>query len=169
MPMFWSKKSKSEKNYEQASSSKGSSAKGAVAKPAYKGALPAGRHGKKAAPIFAGMQAAKGVEQTNKAVAAPKIVSGSSSDAASVIIRPHITEKTGLLSQSGVYTFQISENATKSSVAKAMAALYKVTPIRVAMINLPDKKVFVRGKRGVVSGIRKAMVTVKEGEKIDFV
>jgi large subunit ribosomal protein L23 len=165
MPMFWSKKSKSEKNYEQASSSKGSSAKGAVAKPAYKGARQ-----KKAAPMFAGMQAAKGVEQTNKAVAAPKIVSRAALlNAASVIIRPHITEKSGLLSQSGVYTFQISENATKSSVAKAMAALYKVTPIRVAMINLPDKKVFVRGKRGVVSGIRKAMVTVKEGEKIDFV
>ena len=162
MPMFWSKKSKSEKNYEQASSSKGSSAKGAVAKPAYKGA-------KKAAPMFAGMQAAKGVEQTNKAVAAPKIVPGNSSNAASIIIRPHITEKSGLLSQSGVYTFQISENATKSSVAKAMAALYNVTPVRVAMINLPAKKVFVRGKRGVVSGIRKAMVTVKSGEKIDFV
>lgn len=162
MPMFWSKKSKSEKNYEQASASKGSSAKSAVAKPAYKGA-------KKAAPAFAGVQAAKGVEQTTKAVRAPKLAAGSSSSAASVIIRPHVTEKSGLLSQGGIYTFQVAKSANADSIAKAVVALYKVTPVRVAMINLPSKRVFVRGKRGVVSGIRKALVTLKKGDKIDFV
>ena len=146
--MFWSKKSKSEKNYEQAALPAKDANKSKVEKPAVSKAAVA--------------------KPVAKAIT-PSVLGGGASDAASVIIRPHVTEKSGLLSQSGVYTFQISKNATKSSVAKAMAALYKVTPIRVAMINLPDKKVFVRGKRGVVSGIRKAMVTVKEGEKIDFV
>jgi len=85
------------------------------------------------------------------------------------IIRPRITEKSGLLSQSGVYTFEVSDNATKSEVTKAIKKLYKVTPVKVAIINLPMKNVFVRGKRGTVSGVKKALVTVKKGEKIDFI
>ena len=85
------------------------------------------------------------------------------------IIRPHITEKSGLLSQNGVYTFVITTKATKDSVGKAIKTLYKVTPVKIALMNNPAKKVFVRGKKGSVPGIRKAVVTVKKGEKIDFV
>ncbi len=88
---------------------------------------------------------------------------------ASAIIRPHITEKSGLLSQGGVYTFVISTKANKDSVAKAIKTLYKVTPVKIALLNNPSKRVFVRGKRGTVTGIRKAVVTVKKGDKIDFV
>lgn len=86
-----------------------------------------------------------------------------------IIIRPRITEKSGLLSQAGVYTFEVSKDATKPQITKAIKKLYKVTPVKVAVVNLPTKNVFVRGKRGTVSGIRKALVTVKKGEKIDFI
>ena len=85
------------------------------------------------------------------------------------IMRPRVTEKSGLLSQSGIYTFEVTANANTSTVAQAVKALYKVTPVKVAIINTPAKNVFVRGRRGVVSGIRKALVTLKKGEKIDFV
>ena len=88
---------------------------------------------------------------------------------AEVIIRPRITEKSGLLSQANKYTFEVTKNANKVTVARAVASLYKVTPMKVSMINLPAKNVFVRGKRGVVAGIRKAVVTLKKGDKIDFV
>lgn len=86
-----------------------------------------------------------------------------------IIIRPRITEKSGLLSQSGVYTFEVEKGATKPQVAKVIKKLYKVTPVKVAIINLPAKNVFVRGKKGTVSGVSKALVTVKKGEKIDFI
>jgi large subunit ribosomal protein L23 len=100
----------------------------------------------------------------------PAVVLNSVSiSASSAIIRPHITEKSGLLSQGGVYTFQISSGANKDSVAKAIKTLYKVTPVKVAITNNPAKRVFVRGKRGVVPGVRKAVVTLKKGDKIDFV
>lgn len=85
------------------------------------------------------------------------------------IIRPRITEKSGLLAQSGVYTFEVTGNATKANIAKAIAKLYKVTPVKVAIVNLPLRNVFVRGKKGTVSGVKKAMITVKKGEKIDFI
>ena len=117
----------------------------------------------------------------NAAVTSPAVISksdpkqalvvpvGTFSSATDVIIRPRVTEKSGLLSQIGIYTFQVRTDATKQSVAKAISALYKVTPVKVAVLNMPAKKVFVRGKRGVVAGMRKAVVTVRKGDKIDFV
>lgn len=100
---------------------------------------------------------------------APTMPKGSLGSVADAIIRPRVTEKSGLLSQSNVYTFEVTKSANKASVAKAITALYKVVPQRIAIINLPAKNVFVKGRKGVVSGIKKAMITVKKGEKIDFV
>lgn len=101
---------------------------------------------------------------------ATKVVAPVVADSASLaIVRPRITEKSGILSQGGVYTFEIANNANKDAVAKAMNALYKVKPVKVAIVNLPSKNVFVRGKKGTVSGIRKAVVTLKKGDKIDFI
>jgi large subunit ribosomal protein L23 len=95
--------------------------------------------------------------------------SGSFGIATEAIIRPRITEKSGLLSQIGVYTFEVGRGANKQSIAKAVKALYKVTPVKVAVLNAPAKKVFLRGKKGTVAGFRKALVTLKAGDKIDFV
>ena len=104
------------------------------------------------------------------AVTAPVLVPNvANTSAASVVIRPHITEKSGLLSQNGVYTFQITTRANKAAVAKAMKALYKVIPVKIAITNNPAKNVFIRGKKGTVPGVRKAVVTLKKGDKIDFV
>lgn len=84
------------------------------------------------------------------------------------IIRPHITEKSGIQSQNGVYTFQVTKNANKDQVAKAIKSLYKVMPVRIGIVNVAIKNVFVRGKRGTVPGMKKALVTLKKGDKIDF-
>jgi large subunit ribosomal protein L23 len=108
-------------------------------------------------------------QSKTKEVAVPTLRAGADSNAASVIIRPRVTEKSGLLSQGGVYTFEVARSANKHAVSKAVTALYKVTPVKVAMINTPVKNVFVKGRRGTVAGIRKAIVTVRKGEKIDFV
>ncbi len=88
---------------------------------------------------------------------------------ASVILRPRVTEKSGILSQMNVYTFEVATHSNKDSISKAVQALYKVSPTKIAIINLPSKRVIVRGKRGTVSGIKKALVTLKKGDKIDFV
>lgn len=87
-----------------------------------------------------------------------------------MIIRPRITEKSGIMSETNnVYTFEIEKNATKHDVTHAVKSLYKVTPKTVRIVNLPAKKVFVRGKRGVKSAVKKAMVYLKKGDKIEFV
>lgn len=102
-------------------------------------------------------------------VVVPKLQSEIDSSSASVIIRPRITEKSGVMSQDGVYTFEISKNSNKAMVRKAVVTLYKVHSTKVSIVNTPAKAVFVRGRKGTVSGIKKAIVTVKKGEKIDFV
>ena len=107
--------------------------------------------------------------KATKAVAIAPVVAGIRASVTDVILRPRITEKSGMLSQGGVYTFEIAKTANKNVVAKAIVALYKVTPVKITVINTPAKKIFMRGRRGVVSGVRKAIVTLKKGDKIDFV
>ena len=87
-----------------------------------------------------------------------------------IIKKPRITEKSGLKAEmAGVYTFEITDKANKKSVAKAVKELYKVTPVKVNITNLPAKKIFARGKLGRKSGVRKAVVYLKSGDKIEFV
>ena len=86
-----------------------------------------------------------------------------------IIIRPRITEKSGLMSESaGVYTFEVRSNATKPMISVAIKGLYKVTPVKVRVINLPAKRVFVRGKRGTSNAVKKALVYLKKGDKIEL-
>ena len=85
------------------------------------------------------------------------------------ILRPRITEKTGIMNETqNVYSFEVTQESTKHSIEKEIEALYKVTPVKVRMINLPAKRVFVRGKNGSKSAIKKALVYLKKGDKIDF-
>lgn len=85
------------------------------------------------------------------------------------LVRPHITEKAAILAEKGTYVFEVSRDTNKIEIAKVIKALYNVTPVRVNIVNLPDTNVFVRNKRGVKSGVRKALVTLKKGETIEIV
>jgi large subunit ribosomal protein L23 len=126
---------------------------------------------KKEKVVKAAAKAPKAVKSPSKAVAvAGSTSSGTSAfNSSAVILRPRITEKSGVLSQGGVYTFEVTLSANKNSVASAIKSLYKVTPVKVAILNNPAKNVFVRGRHGVVAGVRKALVTLKKGDKIEFV
>ncbi len=87
-----------------------------------------------------------------------------------IIKKPRITEKSGLQAEGlNVYTFEVMPKANKKSIAKAVTEIYKVTPEKVNIINLPAKKVFTRGKKGMKSGVKKAIVYLKKGDKIEFV
>jgi large subunit ribosomal protein L23 len=87
-----------------------------------------------------------------------------------IIKKPRITEKSGLQAEnSGVYTFEVTAKANKKNIAKAVKEIYKVTPVKVNITNLPAKVVFTRGKSGRKSGVKKALVYLKKGDKIEFV
>lgn len=86
-----------------------------------------------------------------------------------VIKRPRITEKATMgIEKGSSYIFEVTQDATKPSVAKAIEQMYKVTPIKVNIVRNPAKKVFVRGKVGKTQAVKKAIVFLKKGDKIDL-
>ena len=106
-----------------------------------------------------------------KAVKAPSagVSFDLSHNLASMIIKPRVTEKATVSAESGVYVFEVSKDSTKDRIAKAIAAMYKVTPVKVRTVVLPAKSVFVRGKWGSKTGVKKAYVYLKKGDKIEII
>jgi len=88
----------------------------------------------------------------------------------SIINRPRITEKSSLVAElNNAYVFEVSKKASKGSILKEIKTLYKVTPIKVNIVNLPSKRVFSKGKNGRSGGVKKAYVYLKKGDKIDLI
>lgn len=90
-----------------------------------------------------------------------------------VALKPRISEKTFALSESGnTYVFDVPAGVNKFEAAKAVAAQYDVTVIRVRIVSVPGKATRSyrqRGRKsfsGQRSNIRKAYVTLKEGDKL---
>lgn len=88
-----------------------------------------------------------------------------------VIVRPHITEKAALLGEKNVYTFEVRKGATKYEIRDAIKALYKVTPEQIRIVNRQPRHFMSRsrGRDVMVSGLRKAYVYLKEGDRIELV
>ncbi len=86
----------------------------------------------------------------------------------SVILGARITEKAALGVEKNRYTFNVAATANKSEIVKAIKAQYKVTPVKVNITLRKEKKVFIRGKKGVKQGGKKAVVYLKAGDKIAF-
>jgi large subunit ribosomal protein L23 len=109
---------------------------------------------------------------TNPAVI-PAIASNASPSSkitgtSSVLLGAHITEKANLQAEkNNVYTFKVSGIATKHAIVHAVKTVYKVTPTAVRVVSLPNKSIFVRGRKAFKSGFKKAYITLKKGEKID--
>lgn len=124
---------------------------------------------KKAAPKAKAPKAEKAV--VAKVATSPADVKGAAMNENNrVILRPRITEKASLLAESSnVFTFEISKDATKLQVRKAVASIYGVVPVKVSIARNPSKNVFSRGKMGMVSGVKKAYVYLKKGDKIELV
>lgn len=91
------------------------------------------------------------------------------SELASIIISsPHITEKTTIFAEKNVYAFKVSPRANKIMIKKAIKELYGFDPRKVGIINIPSKVRSARGKKGVKSGYKKAMVYLNKGDKIEL-
>lgn len=86
-----------------------------------------------------------------------------------VIIRPIITEKSmNALDQENKYTFEVSKQTNKVEVAKAIENLFGVKVAKVNIANTKAKTKRVGRHVGKVSGYKKAIVTLKEGETINL-
>ena len=82
-----------------------------------------------------------------------------------------LTEKSNQLSaEYGQYTFDVARNATKHTVRVAVEQTFKVTVTRVNIQNIAGKNKRSRqGRPSRTSDYKKAVVTLKEGDKIELV
>lgn len=83
-----------------------------------------------------------------------------------VLIQPRISEKSGKLAKTNKYVFLVYKNSNKVEVKKAVEREYKVKVLRVNMINNLGKVKNFGRIQGKTSPIRKAVVTLKQGESI---
>ncbi len=88
--------------------------------------------------------------------------------AANVLASPHITEKATALGEKNAYVFKISTKANKPMVKQAIKEAYGVIPKKINITYKPKKQRIFRGKRGTSLGYKKAVVFLKEGEKIEI-
>lgn len=86
-----------------------------------------------------------------------------------IIKNPRVTEKASFAAEQNVYTFDVEKSANKTEIKKAIFTLYKVKPVKINILPVKSKKIVVRGKTGVKSGGKKALVYLKKGDKIEFV
>jgi len=87
-----------------------------------------------------------------------------------IIIGPRITEKATMMADSkNVFVFEVSEHATKGNVRRAVASIYNVVPVKVSITRNPGKQVYYRGRIGNTSGVKKAYVHLKAGDKIEII
>ena len=90
------------------------------------------------------------------------------------VLRPRLSEKTfGLSNSNTVYVFDVPKEVNKRTIALAVTAQFGVTVIRVNVMNIKGKpkRLVRKGGRPVAgrrSDIKKAYVTLKEGEKLPF-
>lgn len=85
-----------------------------------------------------------------------------------LITQPWITEKSVSLNEAGKYVFIVKPSATKNEVKKAVKELYRVDAVTVNIVNTPERVKKFRGRASLKSGKKKAIVTLKAGQKIDL-
>ena len=85
-----------------------------------------------------------------------------------VIVAPHITEKTTLLSEQNAVVFKVARDATKPQIKAAVEALFGVSVAGVNTITQKGKTKRWKGTPYQRSDMKKAIVTLAAGQSIDI-
>ena len=91
-----------------------------------------------------------------------------------IIIKPIVTEKmTSISEKYNRFGFRVNPDANKSQIKKAVEEMYNVTVVSVNTMNYKGKNKSRYTKSGLIQGktasYKKALVTLKEGDTIDFI
>jgi len=86
-----------------------------------------------------------------------------------VLRRPLVTEKNAALQAQGKYVFEVAGEANKEQVKQAVQKAFNVTVTQVNVITVPGKGRRARGRWVISPAWKKAVVTLKPGDKIEIV
>lgn len=81
---------------------------------------------------------------------------------------PHVTEKSSIMQADGKYVFKVADSANKPEIKKSIESTYKVKVTGVNIIKEHGKRVRLGKHEGWSSGSKKAVVTLKKGDKIEI-
>ncbi|HEY0447266.1 MAG TPA: 50S ribosomal protein L23 [Allosphingosinicella sp.] len=84
-----------------------------------------------------------------------------------VVLAPHITEKSTLLSEHNAVVFKVANDATKPQIKAAVEALFNVNVTRVNTLRSKGKTKRWKGRPYTRSDVKKAIVTLADGQSID--
>jgi large subunit ribosomal protein L23 len=84
------------------------------------------------------------------------------------ILSPIITEKATLLSEHNKVVFRVAMDSTKEDIASAVEQLFKVKVVKVNTLIQKGKAKRFRGRMGQRSDVKKAIVTLEDGQSIDI-
>ncbi|MDR1691687.1 MAG: 50S ribosomal protein L23 [Rickettsiales bacterium] len=85
-----------------------------------------------------------------------------------ILKKPVITEKSTFVSGSGQIVFQVAPSATKKDIKEAVEAIYKTEVKDVNIVNIAGKSKRFRSVMGKRADIKKAYVTLADGQNVDF-
>jgi ribosomal protein L23 len=106
--------------------------------------------------------------RTEKPVEIPKVRKERKSGEAHWILKaPHVTEKATSLTDKNQYIFKVSPRANKTEIKKTVRGIFGVDVVSVNIINVPEKERRLGRTKGFRKGYKKAIVRIKEGQKIE--
>jgi large subunit ribosomal protein L23 len=85
-----------------------------------------------------------------------------------ILRRPLVTEKNATLQMGGKYAFEVDKRANKMQIKEAVETAFKVTVMGVNVMNMPGKSKRMGKGIAITPNWKKAVVTLKPGEKIDL-
>lgn len=85
-----------------------------------------------------------------------------------ILVKPLVTEKAANLGTQNKYVFEVSTDANKIEIAKAVEEVYGVMPVSVNVIKMKGKRVRYGRTQGKRKDWKKAMVTLPEGKTINI-
>ena len=83
------------------------------------------------------------------------------------VLAPVITEKSTVLSEQNKVVFRVADDASKDEIAAAVEALFSVQVTKVNTLVVKGKTKRFRGRLGRRNDVKKAIVTLAEGQSID--
>ena len=84
------------------------------------------------------------------------------------IISPNVTEKSTSLSEHNKIVFKVHKGANKNSIKKSIEKIFKVNVVKINTINHRPTTKMVKNKKTLISGYKKAIITLKKGQSIDL-
>ena len=84
-----------------------------------------------------------------------------------IVLAPHITEKSTMLSETNAVVFKVAPRATKPEIKAAVEALFNVKVLNVNTLTSKGKTKRWKGKPYQRSDVKKAIVRLAEGQSID--